>query len=120
MPPLVIFKSQTLQDGMDVGEVPGTMYGLSESGWINKGMFSDWFTFHFLRYAPPARPLLLLMDDHSSPDFIHRAANEKIVVRCIPPNSTHRTQPLDKGALKQAWREECHAFLLKKTWKSCF
>ena len=123
MPPLVIFKSQTLQDGMDVGEVPGTMYGLSESGWINKEIFSDWFTFHFLKYAPPARPLLLLMDGHSShftPDFIHRAANEKVVVMCLPPNSTHRTQPLDKGAfspLKQAWREECHAFLLKNPGK---
>ena len=46
--------AQTLQDGMDVGEVPGTMYGLSESGWINKEIFSDWFTFHFLNYAPPA------------------------------------------------------------------
>ena len=123
MPPLVIFKSQTLQDGMDVREVPGTMYGLSESGWINKEIFSDWFTFHFLRYAPPARPLLILMDGHSShftPDFIHRAANEEIIVMCLPPNSTHCTQPLDKGAfspLKQARREECHAFLLKNPGK---
>ena len=120
-----IFKLHTLQDGMDVGEVPGTMYGLSESGWINKEIFSDWFTFHFLRYAPPARPLLILMDSHSShftPDFIHRAANEEIIVMCLPPNSTHCIQPLDKGAfssLKQAWRENA-CIPVKEPRKSCF
>ena len=123
MPPLVIFNSRTLQNGMDIGEVPGTMYGLSETGWINGDIFSEWFAFHFLKYAPPARPLLLLMDGHSShftPDFIHKAASEDVIVMSLPPNSTHRIQPLDKGVfspLKQAWREECHIFLLKNQGK---
>ena len=39
---------------------------------------------------------------------------------CLPPNYTHCTQPLDKGAfspLKQAWREERYAFLLKNPGK---
>ena len=118
MPPLVIFSSRTLQDGMDIGEVPGTMYGLSDTGWMNKEIFNDWFNYHFLKYAPPARPLLVIMDSHSShftPDFINRAAEEDIIVMCLPPNSTHRTQPLDKGPfspLKVAWKEECHSFLL--------
>ena len=71
---------------MDVGEVPGTMYGLSDTGWMNKDIFSDWFDFHFLKYAPPARPLLIIMDGHSShftPDFINRAAEENIVFHQI-------------------------------------
>ena len=34
--PQVIFKLQTLQDWMDVGEVPETIYGLLESGQIKK------------------------------------------------------------------------------------
>ena len=119
MPPLVMFSSRTLQDGMDIGEVPGTIYGLSDTGWMNKEIFSDWFSYHFLKYAPPARPLLIIMDGHSShftPDFINRAAEEDIIVMCLPPNSTHKTQPLDKGPfspLKVAWKEECHSFLLK-------
>ena len=32
---------------------------------------------------------------------------------CFPPNTTHLTQPLDKGIfgpLKRFWNEECHAF----------
>ena len=95
--------------------------------WVDQQRnFSDWFTFHFLRYAPPARPLLILMDGHSShftPDFLHKAPNEKIVVMCLPPNSTYRTKPLDKGAFslpKQALREKCHAFLLKNPGKVFF
>ena len=94
---------------MDIGEVPGTMYGLSETGWMNGDIFSEWFSYHFLKYAPPARPLLLIMDGHPShftPDFIHKAASEDIIVMSLPPNSTHHTQPLDKGVfspLNQAW-----------------
>ena len=57
------------------------------------------------------------MDGHSShfsPQFINRAAEEEVVVLCLPPNTTHKTQPLDKGVfgpLKQAWREECHSYI---------
>ena len=55
------------------------MYGLSESLWVNKEIFSDWFTFHFVRFhfAPPARPLLMLMDGHPPHimhDFIHKGS----------------------------------------------
>ena len=48
----------------------------------------------------PVNPLLLL-DGHSTHynSFIRQAAQEKVVVFCLPPNTTHLTQPLDKGAL---------------------
>ena len=39
----------------------------------------------------------------------------KVIVFCIPPHSTHKTQPLDKGVfgpLKKAWREECHSYMV--------
>ena len=123
IPPLVIFDRKTLNPELILGEVPGTMYGLSDSGWIDSEIFETWFTNHFLAYAPPARPLLLLMDGHSShfsPLFVNRAAEEDIVVFCLPPHSTHKTQPLDKGVfgpLKREWREECHDYLLKNPGK---
>jgi hypothetical protein len=44
---------------------------------------------------------------HYSPNFVNKAAEEKVIVFCLPPNSIHRTQPLDKGAfssLKMIWR----------------
>ena len=66
MPPMVIFDRKTLKPEMATGEVPGTMYGLSSSGWMDGDLFELWFTHHFLPYAPPTRPLLLLLDGHSS------------------------------------------------------
>ena len=101
---------------MDDGTIPGTLFAFSPKGWMDTELFENWFFHHFLVYAPPVRPLLLLLDGHSShysPTFVKKAAEEKIIVFCLHPNTTHRTQPLDKGAfspLKLCWGEECHNF----------
>ena len=63
-----------LSTEMSEGEIPGTFYGLSDKGWMDRELFSAWFHNHFLRYSSPARPLLLLMDGHSShycPEAMH-------------------------------------------------
>ncbi len=71
---------------------------------------------HFLLHAPPVRPLLLLLDGHSShfePGFVKKAAAEDVIVFCLPPHTTHVAQPLDNGVfspLKRCWREECHRY----------
>ena len=81
-------------------------------------IFNEWFTHHFLKHAPASRPLLLLLDGHSThytPEFITRVAHEKSVF-CLPPNTTHLTQPLDKevfGPFKTYWNEECQTYMMK-------
>ena len=58
-----------------------------------------WFEGHFLQYAPPVYPLILLMDGHSAhfcPDTIRIAAEQQVVLFTLPPNTTHVSQPLDK------------------------
>lgn len=117
VPPMVIFDRKSLRAEYTEGEVPGTIYALSKSGWIDSELFELWFSNHFLAHAPPIRPLLLLLDGHSShyqPNFVRAAAEERVIVFCLPPHSTHITQPLDKGIfgpLKLYWREECLRFL---------
>ena len=72
---------------MTQGEVPGTMYVLSDNGWVDSEIFDLWFLHHFLMYAPPARPLLLLLDGHYShynPTTIHTAASEGVIIFCLP------------------------------------
>jgi len=119
LPPFVIFDRQTLNPEMVRGEVPGSVYGLSTKGWINQELFEFWFKKHFLAYAPSTRPLLLLMDGHSShycPEVIRMASEDQIVVFALPPHTTHLTQPLDKSAfssLKVCWRQVCHKFFVK-------
>ena len=69
------------------------------------------------------RLVLLIMDGHSShycPDTIRIAAKEQIIVFTLPPNTTHLTQPLDKGVfgpLKACWHEVCHGILVKNPGK---
>ena len=82
---------ETLHPDMTVGELPGTFYGMTHNGWMNHELFDNWFRCYFMWYAPPVRPLLLLMDGHSShycPDAIRLAAKEKVILFTFPPNTT--------------------------------
>ena len=121
--PMVIWDRKKLSLELTAGEVPGTFYGLSDKGWMDQELFDAWLSCHFLRYAPPARPLLLLLDGHSShysPYAIRFAAKEKVIMFALPPHTTHVTQPLDRSCfspLKVAWREVCHTFMAENPGK---
>ena len=123
LPPFVIFKRKTMNQELANGEVPGTLYGVSENGWITQQLFKEWFHRHFLAFLPNIRPVLLLMDGHSThycPETIRMAAACKVVLCTLPPHTTHLTQPLDKGCfapLKMAWREVCHRFICQNPGK---
>lgn len=116
IPPMVIWDRKTISSELAEGEVPGTIYGLSSKGWMDSKLFNLWFSNHFLRYAPRARPLLLLFDWHSHffPDTVQLAAQEQVIVFALPPNTTLLSQLLDKGCfgpLKADWRNVCHRYI---------
>ena len=119
MPPMVVFDRKILKDELAVGEVPGTAYGLSDNGWMNGELFDLWFHNHFLSYVPSTRPLLLLLDGHSShynPTTVRKAAEEGVIMFTLPPHTTHLLQPLDKtcfGVLKTRWHQECQEYITK-------
>ena len=77
----------------------------------------SWFQLHFLQYAPAVRPLLLLLDGHSSHfrlEFIREASTQGVIVFCLPPNTTHVCQPLDVtpfNSLKVHWDNVCDEFM---------
>ena len=119
IPPFVIFDRKSLNTKWTEGEVPGTLYGLSNSGWMTSDLFYYWFQYHFLEYIPPVRPVLLLLDGHAShycPETIKLAAKKKVLLFTLPLHTTHMTQPLDAGCfapLKMAWKQECHEYSVK-------
>ena len=119
MPPLVVYDRKNLKREFHNHEVPGTAYGLTAKGWVNAELFEEWFEKVFLYYAPPARPLLLLLDGHSAhyhPAVVRKAAATGVIIFCFPPHTTHFIQPLDKtvfGPLKVYWREQCRRFMAK-------
>jgi len=73
-------------------------YGYSDSGWITTDLVESWLSGHFLKHAVHERPLLLLLDGHSThyqPEVIRYARRNKVLVLCLPPHTTHEAQPLD-------------------------
>ena len=119
IPPMIIFDAAKLNPSWTKDEVPGTKYGLSSNGWINSDLFEGWFVEHFLENAVSARPLFLLLDGHSThyqPQVIRLALEHNCIVLCLPPHTTHESQPLDVGVfapLKVQWTQICHEFYQK-------
>ena len=117
MPPMVIFKRSDLTEDLIQGEIPNTLYGLSKSGWMDGDLFAKWFNFHFLKHAPSERPILILLDGHSShysPKVIREAALAGVILFCLPPNITHLAQPLDVTpfhSLKSHWYNACDQYM---------
>ena len=115
IPPMVIFEGKYLNHEWTIGEIPGTLYGMSGKGWTDHQLFLYWFK-HFLKHANPTRPLLLLLDGHLSHfelSSIKMAAENQVSILCLPPHTTHESQPLDSsvfGPLKKNWTEICHDF----------
>ena len=82
VPPMVIYDRAVLRQDLTEGEVPSTIYGLTHNGWSNSEMFDTWFNNQFLHFAPAARPILLLMDGHSShfnTTTVRKAVEENII-----------------------------------------
>ena len=97
IPPMVIFDAKRLNPEWTNGEFPGTTYGLSDNGWINTEPFEAWMSEHFLQHAVLARPLLLLLDGHSThyqPQLLRLAMENDVIILCLPPHTTHEAQPL--------------------------
>ena len=114
---MIIFDRKRLKPEFTVGEIPGTLYAMSKSGWIDSELFEDWFSKHFLSHAPSSRPLLLLLYGHSShyqPLVVKKAAKSGVILFCLPSHTTHLPQPLDRACfspLKAAWNAECQLFM---------
>lgn len=105
LPPFIIFAANQLSPLWIRDEIPGSRYGVSDKGWIDQEL-----------NAVSQRPLLLLLDGHSShfePKTIQFAKDNDVVIFVLPPHTTHECQPLDVsffGALKRHWQQSCHQF----------
>ena len=117
LPPFVIFDAKNLNLEWAEGEVPGTTYGLSDSGWMEMELFKRWLMKHFLPNVGAVRPILLLLDGHSSHynlEAVKFASKNEIILFTLVPHTTHEMQPLDTavfGPLKTSWQDVCHDYI---------
>ena len=89
---------------------------------MNGELLEQWFKHHFLVHTPSIHPLLLL-DGHRShynPAILRMAAEEGIIVLCLPLNTTHMLQPLDNGVFssQSTLKKRMTVFVLWKPGKA--
>ena len=103
LPPMIIF-AKSFPGGPYRFEGPDdALYARSESGWIDSELFLSWFNKIFLKYSVPDRPIMLLTDGHKSHltlDVVDLCIQNKIILFCLPPHTTHALQPLDVAVFK--------------------
>jgi hypothetical protein len=101
VPPVIIFKgirkSPQFQDGLP----PGSVVGMSYSGWINEDLFQDWLKY-FLKFESEGKVLLILDKHgiHTSYEAIRFCKDHSIKLIGLSPHSTRVLQPLDRTFLK--------------------
>ncbi len=116
IPPFIIFSGKQINLLWTLNGVNGSRFAVSDNGWIDQELFKFWLSDHFLPNASSGRPLLLLLDGHSShfePCTIQHARDCGVVMLCLPPHTTHECQPLDTSffrSLKSHWQDFCHRF----------
>ena len=106
--PLVIMSGKTIMEKWGLNEtIPGTIYTATESGWIDRGVYTSWFVDAFVPRVNATRgrqpdgspqPVLLVFDGHDSHislDVAEAAEKNGIDLLQLPAHTSHRLQPLD-------------------------
>ena len=116
--PMVNFEGKHLNPEWTKGEVPDTLYGMSEKGWKDMELFHYWMTNLFIPNIPPARPVMLLLDGHSSHyelDTICIAQNQGMwcFVSLHTPRTclSHLMCFFFFRPLKPYWSDSCHKYM---------
>lgn len=111
LPPFVVYKSKHLYDSWREGGPAGARYGRTKSGWMDEFCFQEWFKTialpYFKKLDGPKAMIGDNLSSHLSGEVIGLCKKNGIKFICLPPNTTHLTQPLDKAVfapMKKKWR----------------
>ena len=101
MPPFVIYKCKQLRDLWCQGGPKDTMFGRSDSGWMQDFNFKQWFMKGFIPFVKSYPKLVVLTfnghGSHLTYLLVKAALENDIILVCLPPNTSHALQPLDVG-----------------------
>lgn len=104
LPPVLIFKGKNKKDEFLDGLPPGAGVLMNpKTSYINSELFLKWFQEFFLPKKRPGKALLIL-DGHASHcnaiDLLNLAAENEVVLLCLPSHTTQALQPLDRAFFK--------------------
>lgn len=101
VPPMIIFKGQRLKPEWEKDMPPGTLTVMSGKGSMTTALFIRWLD-HFARYKVTGEVILIFDGASSHLDANIASAADKygITLYCLPSNTTHELQPMDKSVFK--------------------
>lgn len=98
LPPCIIFKGVRWTDALKTSCLPSSEIRISPKGWITSDLFLDWFKFFINGIRHEHRPIVLLMDSHSSHitlAAIELARENHIFLMTFPAHTSNLLQSLD-------------------------
>jgi hypothetical protein len=99
-PPMHISPGQRFAYNPLEGGVEGAYFARSSNGWIKTELFYGWIKNHFSICAGHERPVLLIVNGHTTHidlDVSQFCKEDQILLYCLPPHSSHIIQLLDVG-----------------------
>lgn len=115
IPAMILFKGQRQRPDLLENLPAGTLVRMAPKGSMTSDLFVE-FIQHLAKYKV-AEKCLLIFDGakcHLSLEALEEAENNDIVLYCLPSNTTHELQPLDKSVNKSFehhWDEEVLNYL---------
>lgn len=126
LPLYVVYKATRLWDTWTEQGPPQCRYNVTQSGWFDVTVFEDWFKKIFLPAVihKPGKKVIIgdNLSSHFSDEVLQLCRSNDILFVCLPPNSTHLTQPLDVsffGPMKRIWRKILRNWKLTGSGQCC-
>ena len=101
IPLTVIFKGKRSKSEYGDNLPPNAMVCMSDKGSMTTELFIKWLE-HFSIYKPVGKVLLIFdgASSHLHPGIVDAAIANDVVLFCLPSNTTHELQPMDKSVFK--------------------
>ena len=115
IPPMVLFKGIRLKSEFSDDLPPGSTTLMTEKGSMTIESFLIWLD-HFNKYKTSGETLLIIdgAASHINIRIVEKAESFGIHIFCLPSNTTHELQPMDKSVFKafeSYWDEEVMKYL---------
>lgn len=111
LPPYVVYKADHIWSTWTENGPQKARYNRTKSGWFDGATFEDWFQSQFLPEVKNEEGMAIMIDDnlssHISLQVLQLCEESNIKFVCLPPNTSHLTQPLDVAffaPMKRLWR----------------
>ena len=110
LPPFVVYKVKNFWARWTKGGPAGATYNVSDSSWMEKSNFCEWFGHTFspaVSHLLATGPVVLFFNGHGSHidfELVSLALKHNVILMCFPLHASHVLQPLDVscyGPLKE-------------------